>query len=94
MLHTFKRELLLFPNYNERTVYKMLTTMLRILLITEKDVTPDGYKAIWEEAKARFATLSLPVLLPQEIILRPDKSVERYTIFIRFLSWIEQQRIA
>jgi len=88
-LHSFKRELLQYPELNERAVYKALTIMLRILL-TEKGLATDGYSNIWKNIDKVFANLPLPHLTPQEILLHPEKIEERFIHYVNFLKWIEK----
>lgn len=86
-LHAFKRELLLYPRFDEKKAYKMLTIILRALLL-EKGIEVEGYHAIWGKAEA--LGLELPVITPEIIMQRPQEIDQRYRIYLKLLFALNQ----
>ncbi len=89
-LHLFKRELLLYPSFNERSAYKLLTIMLRVLLLQKKIVT-DGYESVWSIAKIYLPKFKIPQILPQDIINNRKGHFKRFGYYMEFLSWLEKE---
>ncbi len=88
-LHNYKRELLLYPKFNERVAYKELILMVRILLM-KKNVITDGYKEVLEASSKLLKDLPFPRITPQEIMKHPESAGDRYIGYINFLSWLEK----
>lgn len=91
-LHSFKRELIKYPDYSERDIYRFLTYMLRVLLFCN-NVYPDGYKETWIEAERILANLPLKNILPEQIMNFTENRHERFLSYVEFLNWLKKNDI-
>lgn len=89
-LHSFKRELSHYPEFDERFTYRSLRIMLRILLMKNGLMT-DGYEEVFATASKVFDDLPCSMISVKEIMEEPEKQPARYEKYINFLVWLEKK---
>jgi len=90
-LHSFKRELIKYPDYSERNIYRFLTYMLRVLLFY-KNIYCDGYIETWNEAGKVFTDLPFQKILPEDILHLVNDRQDRFLGYVNFLEWLNNEK--
>ncbi|OGI95463.1 hypothetical protein A2917_02800 [Candidatus Nomurabacteria bacterium RIFCSPLOWO2_01_FULL_42_17] len=87
-VHDLKRELLIKDIRNERKVYKLSITLLKIAL-RQRGVVALGYKETIEKAEKNLPNFSeIHIMEPEEVMAKPEKIVERYETYGRIIEWV------
>jgi len=89
ILHGYKHALLPTSNYNEKEVYKKLTTILKIIL-KQKGIVVHGYDEVFELSKNKLKGFDMNFNSPVYILKNPDISHERHKEYIKMLGWLEK----
>jgi len=87
IIHAYKRALFPVSKYDEKIVYKKLTTILKIIL-KQKGITAHGYRDVIYTAKSRFKNLDIKFKTPIYIMKNSDTSLKRYDDYVKFLAWL------
>lgn len=90
ILHDLKRNLLKYSAENERSIYKAIMSMIKINL-RRRGITCNGYAELIAVAKKELSDCPCDFKLPIEIIDYPERSMERYPEYVKFLNWLKIQ---
>jgi len=88
ILHRYKRSLLPANNYDEKKTFKLLGTLLKIIL-RQLDIPAFGYKEIFKLSRKNLKDFNINFKQPEYIIRHPDTSLSRYANYIKFLDWLK-----
>ncbi|MDP3800434.1 MAG: hypothetical protein Q8Q90_03365 [bacterium] len=77
----------LLDKQEEKIIYKRLSTILRIFLL-DRGVIAGGYQDVWNKSKIYFTDFPLSQITPEEIMISPEKYIERTKHYFRFLEWL------
>ncbi len=92
-LHNIRRELIDQTKFNERSVYKLIISVIKMLLYRQ-NIQALGYKDALAMAKDNLTYFNIELPLPMEILEFPKDKNKRYNNYIKFLNWLKEYRIA
>ena len=88
ILHEYKRALLSYENIDEKKVYKLLNTLLKILLM-QKGLKVLSYEDVLNEAKGSLEGFDFKIELPQKILKNKEDVNMRKKEYIKILNWLK-----
>lgn len=87
--HEIKRELLKETNYDEKKVYKLVITSLKILL-NQTGVVTLGYQDTLRKAVEHLPNFKVSLFGPEIILSDPKNKIKRYSMYLDFLEWVRK----
>ena len=89
VLHDYKRALLSRGGHDEKTIFKKLTTLLKIIL-KQKGIVSHGYDDVFKLSKNKLRGFNIFFEKPTHILQNPDAFHKRDGEYIKFLDWLER----
>jgi len=93
LLHEYKRALLPCGDIDEKKVYKLLNTLLKILL-RRKGIVALSYENVLNEAKNNLSGFNFNLVSPEDITRDKESVNKRKKEYIKILNWIKKYKYA
>jgi len=92
-LHNIRRQLIERLEFDERSVYKQLFSILKILLYRQ-DILVFGYQDVLLKSKKYLSGFKYSLPLPKEIMNSPAQKNDRYNVYVDLLNWLKDYKLS